>query len=168
MHLLALLGLWHFFHEQRNASFLPAVHGDIDRIEPWFFKFELLNVDQEIARQKNGIVRHGHVHRNINIGHDAFSVLIHEAQLHFMVSFFRLAEGDAQRNGALRMNGWHLRSEYRVEGSQDVQLPVVIGGGITENRDLYFHICGNTTRRHPARQQVSSDKFPVCSWLEFY
>ena len=55
-----------------------AVQGNVHRIKARFLELEVLDIDDKIPRDKNGIVRHLDCHRHLDGRHDGFAVLIHE------------------------------------------------------------------------------------------
>src|SRR6185503_13489083 len=67
-------------HQQRNAPDVISSDGHIDPVKPGALEAQLLNVDDEIARDETGVLRHCYFHRNIDAGHDELSVLVHEVE----------------------------------------------------------------------------------------
>jgi len=126
-------------HHQRDAGFLIAIHGDIDGVNARLVEFQLLDADDEIEGGEMNITGQVHPKRQVNAGHDEFSVCIDEADAHLVGARLAAGEGDAQGDGALEVDGGELGRENGIERAEEIQLAVVIGGGITQNGDLDIH-----------------------------
>src|SRR5689334_11051765 len=129
----------HVPYEQGNAPDVVSGDCDVDAVKPSPLKTQLLNVDDEIARNETRVLRHGHVHRDVDAWHDQLSVLVHEVELNLFVAFLHFTEDEAQGDGTLRMHGRQLTRVDRVERAKDVQLAVRICRCITQSRDLNVH-----------------------------
>src|SRR5437879_5279460 len=68
------------FDQQRDARFLPAIHGNINGVGAGLFKFELLNAHHEVARGKMAAFGNRDIHLHVNARQDQFPVVIHEIQ----------------------------------------------------------------------------------------
>ncbi len=80
-----------------------------------------------------------HLHRDIDAWHDRTPIRIHEIQPQLVSSFIFMTEGHAQRDGALRMDRWQLLGIDGIECPQQIQLAVVISGGIAKYCNLNVH-----------------------------
>jgi len=144
------LGIWSFdssrrarfdqFHEQRDAGLRFAVEPDIHGIQSGFGKFQLLDVDDEIAREKVHVLRqpdfHGH---GREVRHDGMAVGIDEIEGELALAFVGGKKRDAQRDGALRMDGGKLRCADGVKRAEKVQLFVVVRRRVAEDGHLDVH-----------------------------
>lgn len=122
---------------------MAVIDRDVDGVLARLVEFELLDVDDEITDEEIGVRRNHHIDRHIDARHDQFAVFIHEIHFYFVGPFLDAVEGNAQRDGTLRMNGRKLAGDDRVEGSQQVQFTAVIGGGVTKDSDLNGHTSGD-------------------------
>jgi hypothetical protein len=139
------LRLWRQLHEQRDAPFLPSIEREIDRVEPFLLKLQLLNVHDEIPGNKNALLGQHDFDRHINVGHDRFAIFIHEQELNRVLSFFPFVERHPKGDGTLRVNGRELLRINRVEGAQNIELATVVRGGVAENGNLNVHIIDPST-----------------------
>src|SRR5947209_18150429 len=104
------------FDEERYARLGLAIEGNIDRVKAWIFKFELLDVDDEISRAEMHVVRKSDFDGNgREIGHDGMSIGIDEIQTQGMFALVTAKESDAEGDGALGMNGGELLSVNGVK-----------------------------------------------------
>ena len=76
---------------------------------------------------------------NFDGRHDGTAVGVDEIQLQLALALVAGHEGDAQRDGALRMHGGQLRRVDRVERAEQVQLAVVLGRRVAKNGHLNVH-----------------------------
>ena len=127
------------FDKQRNAGVSLIIQTHVHRIQSRFFKFELLDVDDEIAREKMCVVRQRHGHGQFNRLHDGTPVCIDEMQRQFTRAFVARHKRDAQCNTALRMDGRNLRCVNRVERTEEIQFPVVVGRCVAKHHHLNVH-----------------------------
>ena len=125
--------------EERDAGLGFAVEGNVDGIEAGEIEFQLLKGDDEIARAEMGVAGQHDFRREIDAGHDESAVGIHKIQAQLVRAFIFVAEGDAQRDGALRVRGGNLLGDDGVERAEQIQLAVFFRGGIAQNRDLNIH-----------------------------
>jgi len=126
-------------HHQRDAGHLIAVHGDIDGVNTGFVEFQLLDADDEIERGEMNITGQAHLKGKIDAGHDELPIGIDEADANVVGAVLAIGESDAQGDGALKLRGGELLREDGVEGAEEIELAVVIGGGITQDGDLDIH-----------------------------
>src|ERR1039458_2508824 len=133
------LRLRQIFDRQRNARLRFVIEPDIHGIQPSLGEFQLLDVHDEIARGEMHVVRQRDHHRDFDGRHDAVAVGVDEVQLELARALVASVERDAQRDGALRMHGGQLRRVNRVERAEEIELAVVLGRGIAEDRHLNVH-----------------------------
>jgi hypothetical protein len=134
------------FDLQGDADFLASVDGDIDGVLAWFFEFQLLDVDDEIAHQEVEFGRDGDLDGHVDGRHDEFAVFVHEIHPDFVGAFLDAAEGNSQGNRALGMHRGELLGHDGVESPEDVQLAIVISGGVAKNCNLDIHEMVKTVR----------------------
>jgi len=127
------------FDQQWDARLGFAVEGDINGIKTRQIKFQLLEGHDEVAGAEMGIARQHHFRRQIDPRHDESAVGIHEIQANLVRALVLVAEGDAQGNGALRVRGRDLLGDDGIERAEQAQLPVFLGSGIAQNRNLNIH-----------------------------
>ena len=123
-------------HEQRNARLHLFIEHHVERAQPGLIEVQLLDVDDVIARAEMHVARQRDFDRNLDRRHDGATVGIHEVQFQLALAFVHTGERDAQRHGALRMPGRQFARIDRIERAEQIQLAVVIGGRVTENRYL--------------------------------
>ena len=126
---------------------MAIIDGDVDGILAWLIKFELLHVDNEIPDEKICVARDCNVHRHIDAGHYEAAVFIDEIHFHFVGAFLDAVEGNAKCDGTLRMDRGERAGDDRVERAEKVELPVVIGGRVAQNRNLDGHTAGRSYER---------------------
>lgn len=126
-------------YEQWDTRLRFAVEGEVDGVEAGEVEFELLEGDDEIAGAEMGVARQDDFGWEINARHDGMAVGIHKIEMELMGAFILVAEGDAQGNGALRMNGRHLLGDNGVESAEEIEFTVFLGGGIAQDSDLDVH-----------------------------
>ena len=129
----------HLFDRKRNARFMLSVRRNFNGVKSRRFKFQLLNIQNEIARDKSRVARQNDFHRNIHAGHDRRAVFIYEIDFQRVIALLHFCVGNAERHGTLRMRGGKLLGENRVERAENIQLAVVIGRGIAQNCQLNRH-----------------------------
>lgn len=113
----------------------PDVHGIQTRLgEP-----QLLDVHDEIARDEMRVLGQRHRHGNLDGRHDGTAVGVDEIQRELVLTLVAGVKGDAQRHGALGMDGGELRRVNRIERAEQVELAVVVRRGVTENGHLNVH-----------------------------
>ncbi len=150
--------------QERDAGLLAAIESDVDGIESGFFELQLLDVHDEVARDKVSIGRNGDLDGEIDAGHDEFTVLIDKVQPEFVGAFLDIVEGHAEGDRALGVHGGllrrgGLRGIDGVEGSEQIQLAAGFRGGITQHGNLNIH-----GRRISARAQKTSLFHLASSW----
>jgi len=100
-------------------------------------KLQLLDVDDEITREKIHVVRQRDRHRGISMGGMMlWPSAVDEVQLELVRALVAGAERDAQRDGALRMHGGQLRCVNRVKRAEEIELAVILGRGVAQNQPL--------------------------------
>ena len=149
-----------------DAGLALAVQQNIDRVKPWSFEFQLLDVHDVIARAEVRIAGQDHFHGNIDAGHDGPSVGIDKVQAQLVRAFVLVAERHAQRDGALGMHGGQLLGVNGVEGAEQIQLAIVIRGRIAQHRNLNVHpgtirhefckLARTSFPSQPAREQIET------------
>jgi len=135
----------HMFEQEGDAGarniIKPYVHG----IQACLGKLQLLDARGKITRDKVHIFREFDLKRDgREIGHDAAAIGVDEVDHQLMRSFIAGSEGDAQGDGALRMNGGMLRCRKlrrhdRVKGPQQAELLVLYCYRVAQNRHLNVH-----------------------------
>src|SRR5947208_5506310 len=97
----------HVFDEQWNARLGLSVQRDVHGVKARLVEFQLLKVDDEIARAKVHILRQRNLHGNRRkvLRHDRMAVGIHEVEAEVVLAFITAEERDAQGHGALRVGG---------------------------------------------------------------
>lgn len=125
--------------QQRNAGLNLIVEQNVHRVKPRLVEFQLLDVQNEIARGEMHFIRQGDFHRDVNALHDRLAVRIDEVDFQLALALVAGRERQAQRDGALRMDGGHLAGINRVERAQQIELAVVIGGGVAQDSNLNVH-----------------------------
>lgn len=125
--------------QEGDAGFLPAVHGDIDRVLPGFIKFQLLDIDHEVPHQKIELIGHHDIDGHIDAWHDKLAVFIDEIHFYLVRALFNFAKSETQSDRTLRVDRRQLACDDRIKGAEDVELSTVIGGRIAKNRNLYIH-----------------------------
>jgi hypothetical protein len=128
------------FYQERNAGFMTAIDGDIDGVLARFLEFELLDINDEISDEKVGFGGNGHTYGHVDTRHDETAIFIDKVHLNFMVSLLDPVEGHAKSDRTLRVNSGQLAGDDGVEGAEEIQLSVVIGGCVAQNRNLNCHI----------------------------
>ena len=126
-------------HHQGDAGYLTSVHGNVDGVNARLVELQLLDADNEIEGGEMNISGQVHPKRKVNAGHDGFSIRINEADPHLVRAILAVGERDAQGDGALDVDRGELRRENGIERAEEIQLAIVIGGGITQNGDLDIH-----------------------------
>ena len=80
----------------------------------------MLDVHDEVAREKMGVIRQRDGHGQFDALHDRVAVRIDEDQREFARAFVAGHEGDAQGDRALRMHRRHLRRVYGIKRPEEV------------------------------------------------
>jgi hypothetical protein len=122
-----------------DAGFVAAVDGDVDGVVAGFFEFEVLDVNDEITREKIAVVGEHDVGGEFDAGHDGAAVLVDEVHADLVGALLDAAEDDTEGDGALRMDGGELVGDDGIEGAEQVKFAGVISGGIAEHGDLNVH-----------------------------
>jgi hypothetical protein len=104
----------------------------------------LLDVDDEVADEKIRVAGNRDIDGHIDAGHDEAAIFIDEIHFHFVGAFLDAVEGNAERDGTLRMNGGEGAGDDRVERAEKIELPVIIGGRVAQNRNLDGHTAGRS------------------------
>lgn len=107
-------------HQERNAEFMAGIQCDIDGILTWLVEFQLLDVDDEISDEEIRIGRNDNIDRHVDAGHDKTAILIHEVHFDLVLAFLDSAEGHAEDDGALRVNGRELVGDNRIECPEQI------------------------------------------------
>jgi len=126
---------------------VAVIDGDINRVLARLIEFKLLDIDDEIADEEIRVAGDCNVHWHIDAGHDEAAVFVDEIHFHFVGAFLDAVEGNAKRHGALRMNRGEGAGDDRVERAEKIELPVVIGGCVAQNRNLDGHTAGRSYER---------------------
>lgn len=124
---------------KRDAGFVTAINREVEGVMASFLEFELLDIDDEIAREKIAIGRKPDIGGQFDAGHDGTAVFIDEIHPNAVRAFFDATEDESKGDRALRMNGWQLMCDDGVEGAEQIELAGIIRGGITEHSDLNVH-----------------------------
>ena len=127
------------FHEQRNARLRFVVQSHVHGIQTGLGEFQLLDVHDEIAREKMHVVGQRDFDRDFDARHDGAPVGVDEVELELARALVAGEKRDAQRDGALRMDGGELRRVDRVERAEQVELAVVLGRRVAEDGHLDVH-----------------------------
>ncbi len=130
---------------------MAPVDCDVDRILAGPVEFQLLDIDDEVARHKTGVRGQGNIERHLDAGHDEFAVVIHEIHFHLVRSFFDFIEDHAQRHRTLGVHRRHLLGQDGVKRAQQIQLAAVVRGGIAQDRDRDVHDVLLIAPRHSAK-----------------
>ena len=135
------MGRGHEADEEGDAAAGLAIKADIDGVEAGFLEFEALHVHDEIAGDEVRIIRQGDGDGHLlHAGHDGFAIGIDEIEAELAGAFIAGGEGHAEGDGALGMDGGHLGGVNGIEGAEQVQLHVVVGGGVAEDGYLNVHL----------------------------
>src|SRR5437762_4296157 len=118
---------WHLPYVQRDTRLLATVDGDVNGVLARLFKFQLLDVDEEIARDKIRVGRQRHLDGHVDAPHHEATVFVHEVHFYSVMTLFDAAEDDAQGDRTLGVYGGQLVGDNRVEGPQQIELSAVIG-----------------------------------------
>lgn len=122
-----------------DAGFVTAIDGKIEGVMAGFLEFELLDIDDEIARKKVSIWREADIGGQLNAGHDRATILVDEIHSNAVRAFFDTTEDESKGDRALRMDGGQLMGDNRVESAEEIEFARIIRGGITEHGDLNVH-----------------------------
>jgi len=101
----------HQVDRQGDAGQGLSIHREVNGVKAGFLEFQLLDVDDEIARHEGGVVGEDDFHRDVHGGMMA-GLLVHKIHGQLVRAFFRALKGDAQGDGALGC--------WRELGSEDV------------------------------------------------
>lgn len=118
---------------------MAAIDGDVDGVVAGLFEFEVLDVDDEVARQKIAVVGEDNVGRELDAWHDGAAVFVDEVHADLVGAFLDPAEDDAEGDGTLGMNGGKLVGDDGIEGAEEVEFAAIIGGSIAEHGNLDVH-----------------------------
>jgi hypothetical protein len=124
---------------ERDAGFMASVDGEIEGVVSCFFEFELLDVDDEIPGKKIPVGREFDIGGQFDARHDGAPIFVHQVHADAVRSFLDAAEDEAERDGALGMDGGQLVSDDGVEAAEQVEFSAVIGGGVAEHSNLNIH-----------------------------
>jgi len=109
------------FHQQGDAGLRLVVQHDVDGVQSWVLKLQLLNVDDKIASAEMHILREGDIDGDgWEIGHNGTAIGIDEVEAKVMLALITAEKGDTQSNGTLRMNRGELLGVYRIECAQQI------------------------------------------------
>jgi hypothetical protein len=133
------LGRWEETDLEGDAGFVATIDGEVEGIVPGLVELELLDIDDEIARQEIAIGGEAHIGGQFDAGHDGTTVFVDEVHAHAVLAFLDAAEDQAEGNGALGMNGWELVGDDGIEGAEEIEFTAVIGGGVAKHGDLNIH-----------------------------
>src|ERR1035437_4645347 len=133
-------------HEQWDARLRLVVQGDVNRVKPGIIELQLLKVHDEVARAEMHVFGQRHFDRDVWEFGDRGPVPIDEIKLQVVLALVSVKEGDSQRDGALGVYGWKVLRIDRVKRPQQVQLAVVIGRCVAQNRHLYIPPAAIKTR----------------------
>ena len=125
---------------ERNAGHLPLVHGDIDCVCAVAGEGELLEIQDEVARREEKILRELNLERGVHGGHNGASIFIHKEDADGVHPFLLLAKEDAESHGTLGVNGGERAGDDGIEGAQEAEFSIVIDSGIAQGGDLNFHV----------------------------
>lgn len=124
---------------QWDARELTAIDGDIDGIGAGSADGELLEIEDEIAGGEEDVLGQQDLEGGLHGRDDGAAILIDEEDIDGVETLLFLAEEDAQRDGALRMDGGEGAGDDGIERAEQAELSVVIDRGIAERSDLDFH-----------------------------
>jgi len=127
------------FDEQRDAGVGAAIKEDVEGKHAGLVEFQLLDVDDEIAGEKVRVVGKGDGDGEVHGGHDGAAVGVDEIQGDLVVALVAGGEGKAQGHGALGMNGGQLLRVDGIEGTEEVELLIVVRGGVAQDGYLNIH-----------------------------
>ena len=134
------VGRGHEADEEGDAAAGLAIKADIDGVEAGFLEFEALEMDDEVAGDEMDVFRQrdgdGHVLEAVG---DGEAVGVDEIDAEAARAFIAGGEGHAEGDGALGMDGGHLRGVDGIERAEQAELHIVVGGRITEHGDLHVH-----------------------------
>jgi tRNA (cmo5U34)-methyltransferase len=122
-----------------DAGLVTAVDGDIDGVMAGFFELEVLDVNDEIARDEIPVIGEHDVGRQFDAGHDGAAVFIDEVHTDLVLALFDPTEDDAEGDGTLGVHGGELMGDDGIERAEEVEFAGVIGGGIAKHGDLNVH-----------------------------
>lgn len=148
---------FHQLDRQRNVALRFVVEPDVHGIQAGFVELQLLDVDDEIARDEMHVVRQRDWHRDFDGRHNRPAVGVDEVQLQLALALLAGHESDAQRDGALRMHGGHLRRVNRVEGAEQVELAAVLVCRVAQHSHLNVHAENLDTKLENWQEILSTD-----------
>ena len=126
--------------EERDAGLRLAIEGDVNRVEARRFELHLLEIDNEVAGAEVHVVGERDLNRDgREVLHDGAAIGVDEVELEVVFPFVSAGEGDAQGDGALRMHRGELLGVNSIKGSQQIELPVIIGRRIAQHGHLNIH-----------------------------
>jgi hypothetical protein len=128
------------FDQEGDAGLGLVVEQNVDGVKPWFGELQLLDIHDEGAGGEVQVVGQGHFDWDGGkAGHDRVAVTIDEVDAEEVLAFVGAEEGEAQGDGALGVDGRELAGVDGVEGAEEIELAVVIGGGIAQDCNLDVH-----------------------------
>ncbi len=118
---------------------MAAVERDVHGVAAGSFEARLLEVDDKIAANGDGIGRHGDFEGEFQRLEDVFAVFVHEGDPDSVFSGFHAGKDDPQDDGATRVDGREFSGEDSIEGAEEVEFPLIIGCGIAQDGNLNIH-----------------------------
>ena len=126
-------------HLEGNAGHLALVDRDIDGVSALAGKGKLLEVQDEVSRGEEERLGKEDFEGGLHGRDDGMAVFVHKEDCHIVQAFFFLAEKDAERDGALRVDGGERAGDNGIEGAKEAEFPLVVRCGIAQGGDLNFH-----------------------------